>query len=87
MCGIIGYIGDKQARSILLDCLKKLEYRGYDSCGFATDSGDINIYKDIIRVEALMKESPLFDGKKGVAHTRCAVSKVHLRAPLSASSA
>ena len=72
MCGIIGYIGDKQARSILLDCLKKLEYRGYDSCGFATDSGNINVYKEAIRVEVLTKKSPLFDGKKGIAHTRWA---------------
>jgi glucosamine--fructose-6-phosphate aminotransferase (isomerizing) len=72
MCGIVGYIGDKQARSILLDCLKKLEYRGYDSCGIAVDSGNINVYKDTVRVEVLMKESPHFGGKKGVAHTRWA---------------
>ncbi len=40
MCGIIGYIGDKQAQPILLNSLAKLEYRGYDSCGIAVmDSG------------------------------------------------
>ncbi len=72
MCGIVGYIGDKQAQPVLLNCLKKLEYRGYDSCGVAIDSGDINVYKDIIRVEKLMEESPRFDGIMGVAHTRWA---------------
>ncbi|MFC1900184.1 glutamine--fructose-6-phosphate transaminase (isomerizing) [Chloroflexota bacterium] len=72
MCGIIGYIGDKDAQSILLDCLKKLEYRGYDSCGFAVDSGDVCVYKNAVRVEELKKEAPEFKGKIGVAHTRWA---------------
>ena len=38
MCGIVGYVGEKNANSFLLDGLKKLEYRGYDSCGIATIS-------------------------------------------------
>ncbi len=72
MCGIIGYIGDKQAQSILLDCLKKLEYRGYDSCGIAVAAGGVEVYKDALRVEVLGKESPRFDGMAGIGHTRWA---------------
>ena len=53
MCGIVGYIGDRQAQSILLGCLEKLEYRGYDSCGVAIAFDGIDIYKDAIRVKAL----------------------------------
>ena len=72
MCGIIGYIGDRQARSILFDCLRKLEYRGYDSCGIAVAGGDIKVYKDVVRVEALRKASPQFKGTTGIGHTRWA---------------
>jgi glucosamine--fructose-6-phosphate aminotransferase (isomerizing) len=72
MCGIVGYIGDKQAQSILLNCLKKLEYRGYDSCGIAVAVSGIEMYKDAVRVEALGKASPLFKGTTGIGHTRWA---------------
>ncbi len=72
MCGIIGYIGDKQAQSILLNCLRKLEYRGYDSCGIAVGISDIKIYKDAVRVEALGKSLPKFRGTIGIGHTRWA---------------
>ena len=73
MCGIIGYIGDKQAQSILLDCLKRLEYRGYDSCGIAVAVGSsIELYKDEVRVEALRKVAPRFEGTVGIGHTRWA---------------
>ncbi len=72
MCGIIGYIGDKQAQPILLSCLKRVEYRGYDSCGIAVSSSGIKVYKDATRVGALEKAIPQFDGTAGVGHTRWA---------------
>ncbi len=72
MCGIIGYIGNKRAQSILLNCLKRLEYRGYDSCGLAVTADGIEIYKDVVRVEALGKVAPRFNGTVGVGHTRWA---------------
>ena len=72
MCGIIGYIGDKQAHPILLNCLKRLEYRGYDSCGVAVAAGGIEVYKDAVRVEALGKASPPLAGVTGIGHTRWA---------------
>jgi glucosamine--fructose-6-phosphate aminotransferase (isomerizing) len=72
MCGIVGYIGDKPAQPILFNCLKKLEYRGYDSCGIAIAMGGIEVYKDAIRIEALSKTAPHFDGMVGIGHTRWA---------------
>jgi len=72
MCGIIGYIGDKQAQSILLSCLKRVEYRGYDSCGIAVSSSGIEVYKDVARVGALEKAIPQLGGTAGIGHTRWA---------------
>jgi len=72
MCGIVGYIGDKEAQPILLDCLERLEYRGYDSCGIAISDGQIYVYKDAVRVHALKKESPRIKGELGIGHTRWA---------------
>jgi len=72
MCGIVGYIGDKQAQSILLNCLARLEYRGYDSCGIAVAVDGIEMCKDAIRVEALKKVSPRLAGMTGIGHTRWA---------------
>ena len=72
MCGIIGYIGNKQAHSILLKGLGKLEYRGYDSCGIAVAAGGVEVYKDAVRVEALGKTSPGLKGTTGIGHTRWA---------------
>jgi glucosamine--fructose-6-phosphate aminotransferase (isomerizing) len=45
MCGIVGYVGDENASPILLQNLKMLEYRGYDSCGIATVDGKLHIKK------------------------------------------
>jgi len=75
MCGIIGYIGDKQALPILIDGLKKLEYRGYDSAGVAVHNGTfININKAKGRLTVLeerIKHSEL-EGTLGIGHTRWA---------------
>lgn len=72
MCGIVGYIGDKLAQPILLNCLSKLEYRGYDSCGIAMLNNGIEVYKDAVRVEALRKALPQIKGTTGIGHTRWA---------------
>ena len=72
MCGIVGYIGERQAQPLLLRCLSRLEYRGYDSCGIAVLGKGIEVYKDAVRVEALRKAAPQLDGKLGIGHTRWA---------------
>lgn len=72
MCGIVGYIGKRRAQPILLGCLSKLEYRGYDSCGIAIGGENLEIYKDAVRVKALEKMMPSFDGTAGIGHTRWA---------------
>jgi glucosamine--fructose-6-phosphate aminotransferase (isomerizing) len=72
MCGIVGYIGQKRAQPILLNCLSKLEYRGYDSCGIAVSDKNLQVYKDIGRVKALEKSLPFIKGTVGIGHTRWA---------------
>ena len=72
MCGIIGYIGSRKAQPILLNCLSKLEYRGYDSCGIAVCSDGIQTYKDAVRVGELQEVMPKFEGTSGIGHTRWA---------------
>ncbi|GAH60817.1 unnamed protein product, partial [marine sediment metagenome] len=72
MGGIVGYIGDKQAQPILLDCLVRLEYRGSDSCGIAVLDNSIDLYKDAVRVRELAKVSPQLSGVVGIGHTRLA---------------
>jgi len=72
MCGIVGYIGNKQAHPLLLECLERLEYRGYDSCGIAVAVDSIKIVKDAVRVRELGEVSPKFNGTAGIGHTRWA---------------
>jgi len=75
MCGIIGYYGNKDAIPILINGLKRLEYRGYDSAGIAvTNGGGIDILKKsgkVKELEAAVEDSPL-KGSVGMAHTRWA---------------
>lgn len=76
MCGIVGYTGKRQAAPILLDGLKKLEYRGYDSAGIAVDQqGVISISKVSGRIANLCektKDGSLISGCSGIGHTRWA---------------
>jgi glucosamine--fructose-6-phosphate aminotransferase (isomerizing) len=73
MCGIAGYIGYQPAIEIIFDSLKKLEYRGYDSCGVAVAyNGNLQLYKDKLRVAGLIKSAPHFNGTVGIGHTRWA---------------
>src|SRR4030043_252857 len=74
MCGIIGYIGSRPARQIVINGLKRLEYRGYDSAGLALVNGDTKIFKCKGRVSDLeeMVSNSNFDGTIGMGHTRWA---------------
>jgi glucosamine--fructose-6-phosphate aminotransferase (isomerizing) len=75
MCGIVGYIGDKDATPILLEGLKRLEYRGYDSAGIAVlTNGNITIEKESGKISQLEKllEHDHISGNLGIAHTRWA---------------
>lgn len=76
MCGIVGYIGKKQAAPILLDGLSKLEYRGYDSAGMAVYDGEqINIKKSTGRLKVLSELThggENMQGTLGIGHTRWA---------------
>ena len=75
MCGIVGYIGDRGASPLLLDGLKRLEYRGYDSAGVAILNGHgVETRKaagKISRLEAALASAPIA-GNLGIAHTRWA---------------
>ncbi len=75
MCGIVGYIGKQKASGIILEGLKRLEYRGYDSAGVATQKGGgFEIAKKAGRVEALIRSTPAqkLPGSSGIGHTRWA---------------
>ena len=74
MCGIMGYVGPQEAGSILVDGLRRLEYRGYDSAGIAVTNGSINVRKaqgKITNLESVLEGDPL-SGTVGIGHTRWA---------------
>ena len=79
MCGIVGYTGAQNAASVLLDTLKRLEYRGYDSAGLAVFSSEgITVRKTKGRLENLVhlvEQSPP-QGNCGIGHTRWATHGV-----------
>jgi len=79
MCGIVGYIGAKQAQDVLINGLSRLEYRGYDSAGIATLENDIiRIEKKkgrLINLEDALEKAPL-SGQVGIGHTRWATHGV-----------
>jgi glutamine---fructose-6-phosphate transaminase (isomerizing) len=75
MCGIVGYVGKKEAAPLLIDGLRRLEYRGYDSAGLCTlDGGPLQVRKclgRVARLEKLLKQEPV-TGSLGISHTRWA---------------
>ena len=75
MCGIVGYIGPRNATPIILNGLKRLEYRGYDSAGIAViQNGKIQIRRDagkLNNLSTLITENPI-SGQMGIGHTRWA---------------
>ncbi len=75
MCGIVGYIGDQQVTPLLIQGLKRLEYRGYDSAGIVVSrNGHLEVRKEagkIAELEKLIQQEPL-EGWYGIGHTRWA---------------
>src|SRR2546427_2942174 len=75
MCGIVGYAGARQAPPLLMEGLKRLEYRGYDSSGLAVVNGGAIVRKraqgKLINLEALLKKEPM-TGFVALGHTRWA---------------
>lgn len=74
MCGIVAYIGSQQAYPIILEGLKRLEYRGYDSAGISVLNGDIKTVKrkgKVSKLESAAKDKDV-SGNIGIGHTRWA---------------
>lgn len=72
MCGIIGYSGFRDANKIIIDCLKKLEYRGYDSAGISVIDRKQQLYKEVGEIKELEKILPDINGTIAIGHTRWA---------------
>lgn len=72
MCGIIGYIGYRNARTVILESLKRLDYRGYDSAGVAIIDKKLQVYKDVGEIKNVEKHIPPIKGLAGIGHTRWA---------------
>ena len=76
MCGIVGYVGEKQALQVVVDGLRRMEYRGYDSAGIAVVSdGELETRKKagkLANLETLLGSEPLHESTIGIGHTRWA---------------
>ena len=73
MCGIFGFIGNRSAAPLLVDGLRRLEYRGYDSSGIVVKNGNLQLFKKVGKVTELTKILPdHIIGNSGIAHTRWA---------------
>ncbi len=76
MCGIVGYVGDKQARDVVVEGLRRLEYRGYDSAGIALVDGGRLVWDKragkLANLEKSLEETPLPSSTTGIGHTRWA---------------
>src|SRR5690554_5088003 len=74
MCGIVAYNGGRRAYEVIVNGLKRLEYRGYDSAGVCLVDGDVKVYKQkgkVSDLESFIGSSPT-DGSIGIGHTRWA---------------
>ncbi len=72
MCGIVGYVGFREAPSVLIDCLKRLDYRGYDSAGIGIIGDKLQVFKEVGEIPNLEKKVPHSKETLGIAHTRWA---------------
>ena len=81
MCGIVGYVGFQNASDLLVHCLEKLEYRGYDSAGVAIHNGQVlKITKEKGRIASLKTQlsKEVSPGFLGIAHTRWEIGRAHV---------
>jgi len=74
LCGIIGYIGFRNAKEVGIDCLKRLEYRGYDSAGISVIDKIQQVYKEVGEIKELEKKLPDIKGAICISHTRWATT-------------
>ena len=72
MCGIIGYTGHRAANDVLIESLKRLEYRGYDSAGIGIIGEKLQVFKEIGEISMLQHSIPKIKGNLGIGHTRWA---------------
>jgi glucosamine--fructose-6-phosphate aminotransferase (isomerizing) len=72
MCGIIGYTGNRSAAEVIIEGLKRLKYRGYDSAGIAVNGDSLFIHKDQGEIDNLEATMPSMEGRVGIGHTRWA---------------
>lgn len=73
MCGIVGYTGFRNAKEVILDCLKRLDYRGYDSAGVALlEKDELKVFKEVGEIKVLEKKIPNINATSGIGHTRWA---------------